>query len=73
MYMHPRHGNSLPPPRNLNLDRWDAAGLAGIAALLIALVSPAAVRTFLVSAGLLGVASLRFSAARHGWARRGQY
>jgi hypothetical protein len=48
-----------------------AAALMSIGLLMSALVSPESLRILLSSAGLLGIAGLRFSAAREGWARRG--
>ena len=49
----------------------NAVGMASLVLLASALVSPESLRLLLSSAGLLGVAGLRISAARSGWARRG--
>ena len=72
------HRMSVPPPFVADAEQIDqssllrnAAGVASLVLLASALVSPESLRILLSSAGLLGVAGLRISAARSGWARRG--
>lgn len=62
----------MPSPRNAaRVEPWEAVGLMSLVLLLSALFSPAGLRVFLSSAGLLGIAGFRLAAAREGWARRG--
>ena len=77
MYMHLAPNRmSVPPPSASEspVERIrirEAAGVASIVLLMFALVTPAALRVILSSAGLLGLMGVRLAAADARWVGRG--
>ena len=72
MYSHAiRRGSDASALATARVGWRESVGIVSIVLLLIAFISPAAVRVALVSAGLLGLMGVRLAAADAGWARRG--
>jgi len=72
MYIHTKHrGSDASALATPGVGLRESVGIASLAALVLAFVSPESVRVVLAAAGLAGLMGARLAAANAGWARRG--